>query len=85
MYAPERRPPRTMRCRRFAKRAQISDNRSSVTTRKLVNFYDFRNSKDVIRYKMRLQDGLHSTDSTRLPTEILIHSERVGPTSCGEI
>jgi hypothetical protein len=33
----------------------------------LENFYDFRNWKDVTRYKTRLQEGLHSIGSTRLP------------------
>jgi hypothetical protein len=56
-------------------------NLSSVTVLKLENFYDFRNWKDVTRYKMRLQDGLLSTGSTRLPTATLIGRERRGPTS----
>ncbi len=45
---------------------------------KLDNFYDFRSSKDVTRYKMRLQDALSSTGSTRLPKVIRIRAEHVG-------
>ena len=41
---------------------------------RLENFYDFRSSRDVTRYKTRLQDALHSTGSTRLPTATLIRS-----------
>lgn len=54
---------------------------SSATTVKLANFYDFRNWRDVTRYKTRLQDGLRSTGSTRLPTVTLIRREPHGPTS----
>ncbi len=35
---------------------------------RLDNFYNFRDMRDVTRYKMRLQEGLHSIDSMRLPT-----------------
>jgi hypothetical protein len=52
----------------------------SVTIAKLENFYDFRSSRDVTRYKTRLQDALHSTGSTRLPKATLIHLRRPGPT-----
>lgn len=48
---------------------------------KLENFYDFRSWKDVTRYKTRLQEGLHSIGSTRLPKATLIHRVRCGPTS----
>ena len=34
----------------------------------LGNFYDFQDMRDVTRYKTRLQEGLLSIDSTRLPT-----------------
>ncbi|MCG8451378.1 MAG: hypothetical protein MI725_17570 [Pirellulales bacterium] len=51
------------------------------TTLRLDNFYNFRNWRDVTRYKMRLQDALHSTGSTQLPKMTLIRSEQVGQTS----
>ena len=35
----------------------------SVMIVKLANFYDFRSSRDVTRYKTRLQDGLLLTGS----------------------
>ncbi len=50
-------------------------------TLKVANFYDFRDWRDVIRYKTRLQDALHSTGSTRLPTVTLTRTKPVGPTS----
>jgi hypothetical protein len=50
-----------------------------VTIARLENFYDFRNWKDVTRYKTRLQDGLLSIGSTRLPRATLIRSTRRGP------
>ena len=50
------------------------------TIARLENFYDFRSSRDVTRYKMRLQAGLHSTGSTRLPRATLIRTRRAGPT-----
>jgi len=53
-------------------------SRSSVTTMKLDNFYDFRSSRDVTRYKMRLQDALFSTGSTRLPKIMLTRRRQVG-------
>lgn len=55
-------------------------SRSSATIVNLANFYDFRSSKDVIRYKTQLQAGLHSTGSTRLPTATVIHARKAGPT-----
>ncbi len=65
---PRRRPP--PRTAPFARQNSRSNanSPSSATTVKLENFYDFRNWKDVTRYRTRLQDGLHSTGSTRLPT-----------------
>ncbi len=48
---------------------------------RLRNFYNFRNWRDVTRYKMRLQDALHSTGSTRLPTVTLTRRVPRGPTS----
>jgi hypothetical protein len=48
---------------------------------KLDNFYNFRDWRDVTRYKMRLQDGLHSTDSTRLPRVTVTRSRPRGPTT----
>jgi hypothetical protein len=68
-----RRVPRLKRNRRFT----THGNRSSVMIVRLENFYDFRNWKDVIRYKTRLRDGLHSIGSTRLPRATLIR--RVSP------
>ncbi len=47
---------------------------------KLDNFYNFRDWRDVTRYKTRLQEGLHSTGSTRLPTVTVTRSKRPGPT-----
>jgi hypothetical protein len=78
---PRRRPP--LRRAPFpppSKKSTIS-NPSSATTVKLENFYDFRNWKDVTRYKTRLQDGLHSTGSMRLPRATLTRREPPGPTS----
>ena len=49
---------------------------------KLDNFYDFRDWRDVTRYKTRLQEGLRSTGSTRLPRVTVIPRKRPGPTSC---
>ena len=66
-----------MRPTRFAKRA----NRSSETIVKLVNFYDFQQPRDVIRYKTRLWEGLQSIGSTRLPTVIVIHNRPNGRTA----
>jgi hypothetical protein len=48
---------------------------------KLENFYDFRNWRDVTRYKTQLQDGLRSIGSTRLPKATLIRIARAGPTA----
>ncbi|QEG37839.1 hypothetical protein Pr1d_51870 [Bythopirellula goksoeyrii] len=48
---------------------------------RLKNFYNFHDWRDVTRYKTQLQDALHSTGSTRLPTVTLIRSVRSGPTS----
>lgn len=48
---------------------------------RLKNFYNFRNWRDVTRYKTRLQDALHSTGSTRLPTVTLTRPAPRGPTN----
>lgn len=71
-----RRPPQ--RTIRFA----LSFNPLSVMSVRLENFYNFRNLRDVTRYKMRLQDALHSTGSTRLPRVTLIRHAPPGPTNC---
>ena len=60
---------------------QLPTSRSNVTKWKLSNFYDFRNLRDVTRYKMQLQDALRSTDSMRLPTVTVIRRKRFGPTN----
>ena len=73
---PRRRPPQRSAPFALPPQASNSDSPSSATIVKLANFYDFRSSRDVIRYKTRLQDGLHSTGSTRLPTATLIRSTR---------
>jgi len=52
----------------------------SATIVKLDNFYDFRNWRDVTRYKTQLQDALSSTGSTRLPRVTLIRQNNSGPT-----
>ena len=68
-----RRAPRLTRQPRFDPSSEIS--------LKLGNFYDFQDWRDVIRYKTRLQEGLRSTDSTRLPRATLIRSRRTGRTN----
>ena len=68
-------PPKRMTC--FARRT----NRSNVTSVRLKNFYNFHDWRDVTRYKTQLQDALHSTGSTRLPTVTLTRTVPSGPTS----
>jgi hypothetical protein len=55
-------------------------SRSNAIAWRLDNFYDFRNWRDVTRYKTRLQDALHSTGSTRLPRVTVTRPNRSGPT-----
>jgi hypothetical protein len=55
-----------------------------VISLKLDNFYDFRDWRDVTRYKTRLQDALHSIGSTRLPRVTVIRHKRPGPMRSAE-
>jgi len=50
---------------------------------RLDNFYNFRDWRDVTRYKMQLQEGLRSIDSMRLPRVTVTPVKRPGPTDFG--